>query len=56
MRCVACLDGSILKDAEAAWAKERAAFQKDDNALHKVQNALEHRLRLAENARWTPTS
>ena len=51
MRCDACFDGNIMRDAELAWAKERAALLREVSTATKKNNELEHRLRIAENAR-----
>ena len=51
VRCDACFDGNIMRDAELAWAKERAALLREVSTATKKNNELEHRLRIAENAR-----
>lgn len=51
VRCDACFDGKIMRDAEVAWAKERATLQREIAAATKRNNQLEHRLKIAENAR-----
>ena len=51
VRCDACLDGKILRDAELAWAAEKVMMSRELALQVKRNNELAQRLRVAENVR-----